>query len=61
MPKDEKGREIPSRFYIEEGGLRFYNAASLTEEEKAEAAAMREAMTGGNYSPKKKKNKKSER
>lgn len=55
MPKDEKGREIPSRFYIGEGDLRFSDAAPLTEEEKAEAAAIWEAMTGGNYSPAKKK------
>jgi hypothetical protein len=61
MPKDEKGREIPSRFYIEDGDLEFVNADPLTEEETAEAVAMWETMTGGNYSPGKKKDKKPER
>jgi hypothetical protein len=52
MPKDEKGREIPSRFYIEDGDLIFNKAAPVTDEEKAEAEAMWEIMTRGNYSPK---------
>lgn len=57
MPKDEKGREIPSRFYIGEGNLIFSKAVPLTEEKRAEAEAMWEAMTNGNYSPEKKKDK----
>lgn len=54
IPVDEGGREIPSRFYIAEGDLEFIDAEPLTEEEKAEAAAMWETMTGGDYDDKKK-------
>lgn len=54
MPLDEKGREIPSRFYIGEGDLIFSDAAPLTDEEKAEADAMWEAMTDGDYDEKNK-------
>jgi hypothetical protein len=37
MPKDEKEREITSRFYIEDGDLIFNKAVPVTDEEKAEA------------------------
>lgn len=44
MPKDEKGREIPSRFYIDDGDLEFIAAAPLTEEDRAELKRMKELM-----------------
>ena len=44
MPKDEKGREIPSRFYIDDGDLRFINAAPLTEEDLAELKRMKKML-----------------
>ncbi len=44
MPKDENGREIPSRFYIDDGDLRFIDAAPLTEEDRAELKRMKELM-----------------
>lgn len=47
MPKDEKGREIPRRFYIEDGDLEFIDAAPLTDEDLAELARMKELMDRG--------------
>ncbi|MGB9938322.1 hypothetical protein [Methanosarcina sp.] len=44
MPKDEKGREIPSRFLMEEEGLIFKDAAPLTDEDLAELAKMRKML-----------------
>jgi len=44
MPKDEKGREIPSRFLMEEEGLIFTDAAPLTEEDLAELAKMKKML-----------------
>jgi hypothetical protein len=41
MPKDDKGREIPSRFYIDEGDLVFKDADPLTEEDPAELKRMK--------------------
>ena len=44
MPKDEKGREIPSRFYAEDGSMQFIEAAPLTEEDLAELKRMKKLM-----------------
>jgi hypothetical protein len=44
MPKDEKGREIPSRFYAEDGSMEFVKAAPLTDEDLAELKRMKELM-----------------
>lgn len=44
MPKDEKGREIPSRFYIDDGDLLFIDAAPLTEEDLAELKRMKKML-----------------
>ncbi len=54
-PKDPRRRFIATC-----EGVTFYNAGPITEEEKAEADAMWEAMTGGNYSPGEKKEEKKE-
>jgi hypothetical protein len=63
---DEEGIDLHPhdprrRFIAVSAGATFEQADRLTEEEKAEANAMWEAMTGGNYSPEKKKNKKPEK
>lgn len=44
MPKDEKGREVPSRFYMDMEGLTFRKAAPLTEEDLAELAKMKKML-----------------
>jgi hypothetical protein len=44
MPKDDKGREIPSRFYIDEGDLVFKDADPLTKEDLAELKRMKNLM-----------------
>jgi len=44
MPKDEKGREIPSRFYIDDDDLEFIDAAPLTEEDLAELKRMKKML-----------------
>jgi len=54
-PKDPRRRFIATC-----EGVTFYNAGPITEEEKAEADAIWEAMTGGNYSPGEKKEEKKE-
>lgn len=57
---DEEGIDLhPNdprrRFIAVAAGAIFTKADPLTDEEKAEANAMWETMTGGNYSPEKKK------
>jgi hypothetical protein len=47
MPKDEKGREIPSRFFAEDGSMRFFDATPLTEEDLAELKQMKKMMDQG--------------
>lgn len=44
MVKDEQGREVPSRFYMDMEGLVFSEAAPLTQEDLAELAAMKQLM-----------------
>ncbi len=44
MPKDKKGREIPSRSLAEDGSMRFVDAAPLTEEDLAELKRIKELM-----------------
>jgi hypothetical protein len=48
MPKDENGREIPSRFYAEDGIMRFVDVTSLTDKDRAELKRMKELMGKNN-------------